>query len=126
MRMVELKASASELVSSDFEGDGNTDRFSELNDEIQKTRRMLTEIDERASELTDGVFTEQDVADALRKLDPVWDELFPSEQHRILRSLVERVTVFPNGLDIQLRAEGIHSIVAEVKGSESGERVGVV
>jgi site-specific DNA recombinase len=126
MRMVELKASASELVSSDFGEDASAEKFSELNDEIQKTRRMLTEVDERISELTDGQFSEQDVADALRKLDPVWDELFPSEQHRILRSLVERVTVFPNGLDIQLRAEGIHSIVAEVKGSESEERIGVV
>lgn len=126
MRMVELKASASELVSSDFGEDAGAEKFSELNDEIQKTRRMLAEVEERMSELTDGVFTEQDVADALRKLDPVWDELFPSEQYRILRSLVERVTVFPNGLDIQLRAEGIHSIVAEVKGSGNEERVGVV
>ena len=33
------------------------------------------------------------MADALRKLDPVWDELFPSEQHRVFRSLVESVTV---------------------------------
>ncbi len=126
MRMVELKASASELVSAEFVEDAGAEKFSELNDEIQKTRRMLTEIDERISELTDGLLTEQDVADALRKLDPVWNELFPSEQHRILRSLVERVTVYPDGLDIRLRAEGIHSIVAEVKGSESEERVGVV
>ncbi|MCE5322418.1 recombinase family protein [bacterium] len=124
MRMVELKAAASELVSGNFEKGTTTDRFSELNDDIQKTRRILIETDERLSELTAGSLTEQDVADALRKLDPVWDELFPSEQHRILRSLVERVTVYPNGLDIQLRAEGIHSIVAEVKGCE--ERIGVV
>lgn len=126
IQMVELKASASELVSIDFGEDANAERFSELNDEIQKTRRMLTEIDERMSEVTDGQFSEQDVADALRKLDPVWNELFPSEQHRILRSLVERVTVFPDGLDIQLRAEGIHSIVAEVKGSDIKEKVGVI
>ncbi|MDH7602565.1 MAG: recombinase family protein [Armatimonadota bacterium] len=126
MRMVELKASASELVSVEFGEDAGAEKFSELNDEIQKTRRMLTEIDERISELNDGLLTEQDVAESLRKLDPVWDELFPSEQHRILRSLVERVTVHPDGLDIRLRAEGIHSIVAEVKGRKSEERIGVV
>lgn len=126
MRMVELRASASELVSADFDGNASAGRFSELSDDIQKTRCRLSETDEHISALSDGLFTEQDVADALRKLDPVWDELFPSEQHRILRSLVERVTVFPDGLDIRLRAEGIHSIVAEVKNTEvaAKERVG--
>ena len=125
MRMVELRASASELVSADSDGDVGAKRFSELDDDIQRTRCTLAGVDERISALSEGLFTEQDVADALRNLDPVWDELFPSEQHRVLRSLVERVTVFPDGLDIRLRAEGIHSIVAEVKGSETQERVGV-
>lgn len=126
MRMVELRASAGELVSSDFDGNTSAERFSELSDDIQKTRCRLSENDEQMSLLSERLFTEQDVADALRQLDPVWDELFPSEQHRILRSLVERVTVFSDGLDIRLRAEGIHSIVAEVKGNKMPERIGVV
>jgi hypothetical protein len=34
--------------------------------------------------------TEDEVRDALRRLDPLWDELFPGEQERIVRLLVER------------------------------------
>ena len=31
--------------------------------------------------------------EALERLDPLWDELFPAEQARIVRLLVERVDV---------------------------------
>ena len=34
--------------------------------------------------------TESEVREALERLDPLWDELFPAEQARIVRLLVER------------------------------------
>ena len=37
--------------------------------------------------------TEADVREALHRLDPLWDELFPAEQARIVQLLVERVDV---------------------------------
>lgn len=33
---------------------------------------------------------EADVREALHRLDPLWDELFPAEQARIVQLLVER------------------------------------
>ncbi len=42
--------------------------------------------------------TEAEVRDALGSLDPLWGELFPAEQARIVRLLVERVEVGPRGL----------------------------
>lgn len=47
------------------------------------------------------------VRDALHRLDPLWEELFPAEQTRIVQALVERVTVGPAGADIRLRVEGL-------------------
>ena len=38
-------------------------------------------------------------SDALTRLDPQWDELFPAEQARIVRLLVERVTVSDAGAE---------------------------
>ena len=35
--------------------------------------------------------TEAETREALERLDPLWDELFPAEQARIVRLLVERV-----------------------------------
>lgn len=58
---------------------------------------------------------EQDVARLLRTLDPVWDELFPAEQYRIMRALVDKVIVNENGIDITLRADGLYSIASELR-----------
>ena len=52
---------------------------------------------------------------ALERLDPLWDELFPVEQARIVRLLVERVVVGPAGADIRLRVEGLAGLVRDLK-----------
>ena len=59
--------------------------------------------------LIDGL-SEAEVARALRRLDPLWDELFPAEQARIVQLLVERVDVSPDGIDIRLRTEGLANV----------------
>ena len=51
--------------------------------------------------------TEAETREALERLDPLWDELFPAEQARIVRLLVERVEVGPAGADIRLRVAGL-------------------
>ena len=45
--------------------------------------------------------TEAEVREALERLDPLWEELFPAEQARIMRLLVERVEVGPAGAGIR-------------------------
>jgi len=46
---------------------------------------------------------------------PVWDELFPLEQSRIVHLLVERVTVNTDGMSIRIRGSGLHSLVSEIR-----------
>jgi hypothetical protein len=58
--------------------------------------------------------TEREVRDALTRLDPLWGELFPAEQARIVRALVERVVVGPAGADIRLRVEGLAGLVRDL------------
>jgi DNA invertase Pin-like site-specific DNA recombinase len=53
---------------------------------------------------------------ALADLDPIWDELFPAEQARIVRLLVERVDVAPDGLTLRLRTEGLTTLVEDLRG----------
>lgn len=59
--------------------------------------------------------TERDVAALLNTLDPVWNELYPAEQYRIMRALVEQVVVTECGIDITLRANGLYSVACEIK-----------
>jgi hypothetical protein len=44
----------------------------------------------------------------------LWDELYPAEQARIMRLLIERIDVAPDGISVTLHAAGIRSLVAEL------------
>ena len=62
-----------------------------------------------------GGIDELEVREALHRLDPLWDELFPAEQARIVQMLIERVDVGLDGADIRLRIEGLTSLVADLR-----------
>jgi DNA invertase Pin-like site-specific DNA recombinase len=60
--------------------------------------------------------SEDAVRDALERLDPVWDALFPAEQARIVQLLIARVDVGTDGLDIHLRTTGLASTFRQLTG----------
>ena len=64
---------------------------------------------------------EAEIIEALSAIEPVWEELFPTEQARILRLLVESIEVSPDGLDLKLRGGGLEALIAELK-DEDKER----
>jgi DNA invertase Pin-like site-specific DNA recombinase len=70
----------------------------------------------RAAKVEDVAISENEVLEALQRLDPVWEELFPAEQARILQLLVERVDVGLDSIDIRLRSDGLTSLVADLRG----------
>jgi site-specific DNA recombinase len=61
--------------------------------------------------------TEDEAREALLQLDPLWDELFPAEQARIVQLLVERVDLRMHGVEVRLRPNGLTGLVREVAGS---------
>jgi site-specific DNA recombinase len=76
----------------------------------------------RAARKVDRTITEAEVGDAIEWLDPVWDELFPAEQARIVQLLVERVDVGPTGLDIHLRTEGLTTLIGDLRAATGDTR----
>ena len=58
--------------------------------------------------------TEGEVLAALEQLEPLWDELFPSEQARIVRLLVDRVDIGEAGVDVRLRLDGLASLARDL------------
>lgn len=87
---------------------------------VQQVRRLL-----RAPEIIVGTWregrkvipdlTEAEVRDALNQFDPLWDELFPGEQARIIQLLIERVDLSPEGADICLRTSGVVNLISELQ-----------
>ncbi len=68
----------------------------------------------------DGI-TEADARTALQKLDPLWDELFPGEQARIVMLLVERVEIGSSGLNLRLRMDGLAALAREITADAGAE-----
>ena len=57
---------------------------------------------------------ERDVIGALNDFDALWGSLFPAEQARIVHLMVQRVSVSPEGIAVDLRTEGLGSVVREM------------
>ncbi len=66
--------------------------------------------------------SEAEVRQALEGLDPLWDELFPGEQARVVQLLVERVDVGVAGLKVRLRVQGLAHMVQDLAGIAAAPR----
>lgn len=68
----------------------------------------------KAAKEADGDIAEDEVRSALMRFDPLWYELFPAEQARIVQLLVERVDIGVDGLNIRLRIDGLIGLAREM------------
>ncbi|MEI7832819.1 MAG: zinc ribbon domain-containing protein, partial [bacterium] len=66
--------------------------------------------------LSPDVVDEQEIMTHLRQFNDLWDELFPAEQARIVQLLVEQVTVYPEQVQIDIRVDGLHTLLDEWRG----------
>ncbi|SFM14038.1 hypothetical protein [Nitrosomonas communis] len=62
----------------------------------------------------DSALGEAKVTVAMTRLDAIWEQLFPAEQARIVKLLVEKVIVSPSDLEVRLRVNGIERLVLEM------------
>ncbi|MBF0182106.1 MAG: recombinase family protein [Magnetococcales bacterium] len=84
---------------------------------IRHVRTMLRapEMVVKTWQASDGIH-ERDVVEALKKLDPVWEELFPVEQQRLVQLLIDAVEVSKGDVQIHLRAAGLDTLARELNG----------
>ena len=81
---------------------------------ILRAPNLLGEMLPQAIKL-DPTLDEAKITVAMTRLDAIWDQLFPAEQSRIVKLLVEKVIVSPNDLEVRLRANGIERLVLELR-----------
>ena len=60
--------------------------------------------------------TEKDISETFQNMDFFWDDLFPMERNRLIRLLVENVEVRETGLDLEIKTNGLASLVKELTG----------
>jgi site-specific DNA recombinase len=83
---------------------------------VAKRARPIPELRScAAAKQGDDGITEREVTVLLAEFATVWNELFPAEQARIVQLLVEPVDVQEDALEVRIRAEGLASLVAELR-----------
>ena len=90
------------------------------NDDIERAEKELERASADLAALEASDIDEREVSRALADIDPVWNELFPAEQQRIARLLLDRVVVRSDGLEVGLKADGLRSLVAELGTAPEG------
>ena len=126
-RLRGLKETMARLIQADGNGGGTiAEELRRTGDETDDVKHRLEVVAADLHDLEAHAVTERDVIDALERLDPMWAELFPGEQARIVQLLVERVEVHPDGLEVRLRGDGLHSLVTEITGPHESTEKGSV
>jgi len=83
---------------------------------ILRSPQMVEEAARRAVRL-DPTLDEAQVTVAMTRIDEIWEHLFPDEQARIVKLLVEKVIVSPNDIEVRLRPNGIERLALEFRHS---------
>jgi hypothetical protein len=113
VRQVEqLRGAARRALAVEVAADGAVVR--QIGEELSAAEERLAKMTGELTALTSITVSERDVYEAFQSIDPIWDELFPAEQERIIRLLVEVVLVGPDGLELHLRTDGLAEFTAEV------------
>jgi hypothetical protein len=95
-------------------------RMTELASQMEQKELALRALSREIEALSPRI-SEAEMIEALGSLDPMWQELFPAEQERIVRLLVSRVDVRADGLEVQLRADGLEILALELQSSSAAE-----
>lgn len=65
--------------------------------------------------------TEQETFQYLKNIDKIRDELFPAEQSRIIRLLVDKVVIYPDSIDLLINSLGINSLINELHNDNNNQ-----
>lgn len=92
---------------------------SELEDIVLEQLRRVLQRPELVQEVIvaatakDPTLDEAKVTVAMRRLDRVWDALFPEEQKRLFHQLIEKVVVTPDAVEVRLHSLGTAALSHE-------------
>ena len=93
-------------------------------DRGQTLSHQLADVSARAQMFESDPVTEREVSEAFQSVDTFWEDLFPLERNRLVRLLVEKVEIRETGIDLELKTQGLTTLIIELSGlaSEAKER----
>jgi septal ring factor EnvC (AmiA/AmiB activator) len=118
-RRAQLQDSIRAVLSLGNQNAFMADELKRLNGELNSLERSIAKLDSQPVAAS-GPIELTNVTDALQRIDPIWEVLHPEEQRRVLKLLVETVTVSKENVEVRFRANGIEQVVEELEPMGAG------
>jgi len=114
MELSQAREQALELMKPDQPG--KAEMLTTVNRQAVELSKQLTHVSERCRAYQGSSITEQDVSEAFQNVEGFWEDLFPVERNRLIRLLVDKVEIRETGIDMELRTNGLTTLIAELAG----------
>jgi len=116
MELSQAREQALELMKPGSDQPGKAEMLTTVNRQAVELSKQLTHVSERCRAYRGNSITEQDVSEAFQNVEGVWEDLFPVERNRLIRLLVDKVEIRETGIDMELRTNGLTTLIAELAG----------
>jgi site-specific DNA recombinase len=116
MELSQAREQALELMKPGNDQPGKAEMLTTVNRQAVELSKQLTHVSERCRAYRGNNITEQDVSEAFQNVEGFWEDLFPVERNRLIRLLVDKVEIRETGIDMELRTNGLTTLIAELAG----------
>jgi len=114
--LAQARQQAIELMNH---GNGQPDKdeaLATVNRKAVDLSKHLTSVAARCKTYQSSGITERDVSEAFSNVETFWKDLFPIERNRLIRLLVEKVEIRETGIEMELKTNGLTTLIAELAG----------
>jgi site-specific DNA recombinase len=111
-----VRKRALELMSPDNNEPDREEKLAKVNQRAVTLTRHLANVSARLQVFEGDQVTERDVSEAFESIETFWEDLFPLERNRLVRLLVERVEIRETGIDMELKTNGLTTLITELTG----------
>ena len=122
-QLVKLEKIKAKFRASINQSDIAADELTQLRDQFRKVEGERAAVEAELKEITRSMFGES-VAEVLKSLETLWEELFPAERYRLAHLLVGKITLFTDKMIIDVKTDGLKSLFRELQAVNTNDDVG--
>ena len=104
------------VMSSGNNEPDREEKLAKVNQRAVTLTRHLANVSARLRVFEGDQVTERDVSEAFESIETFWEDLFPLERNRLVRLLVEKVEIRESGIDMELKTNGLTTLITELTG----------